>query len=249
VSRAILYDSTMCIGCRECEKACAARWKLPYNDAIAAEEQISAHKLTAIQTHGTRYSRRLCMHCADPTCASVCPVGALKKTALGPVVYDETKCIGCRYCMLACPFQVPTYEWQSRLPIVRKCDMCYERVSHGKPTACAEACPTGATICGDRDGLIQEARRRIREKPDEYSRRIYGVEEVGGTSVLFLAAVPFGQLGIPTNLPRTPLPMLTWKVLSHTPDIASVAGVLLGGVYWITHRREKVAAEEGRGTK
>jgi len=247
VSRAILYDSSMCIGCRECEKACAARWKLPYNEAIAAEEQISAHKLTAIQTHGTHYSRRLCMHCADPTCASVCPVGALKKTSLGPVVYDPAKCIGCRYCMLACPFQVPTYEWQSRLPTVRKCDMCYERVSQGKPTACAEACPTGATVCGDRDGLILEARRRIREKPDQYYGRIYGVEEVGGTSVLFLSPVPFGQLGIPTNLPKTPLPMLTWKVLSRTPDIASVAGVLLGGVYWITHRREKVAAEEGDG--
>ena len=158
MSLAILYDSSICIGCRECEKACAARWKLPYNDAIAAEEQISAHKLTAIQTHGARYSRRLCMHCADPTCVSVCPVGALKKTALGPVVYDQTKCIGCRYCMLACPFQVPTYEWSSRLPIVRKCDMCYERVSHGKPTACTEACPTGATMCGDRDALIAEAR-------------------------------------------------------------------------------------------
>jgi formate dehydrogenase iron-sulfur subunit len=96
VSLGILYDSSICIGCRECEKACAARWQLPYNDAIAAEEQISAHKLTAIQTHGTRYSRRLCMHCADPACASVCPVGAFKKTALGPVVYDPAKCIGCR---------------------------------------------------------------------------------------------------------------------------------------------------------
>jgi len=209
MSFGILYDSTKCIGCRECEKACAARWKLPYNDSVAAEEQISAHKLTAIQTHGERYSRRLCMHCVDPTCASVCPVGALKKTALGPVIYDPARCIGCRYCMLACPFQVPTYEWSSRLPIVRKCDMCYERVSHGKPTACAEACPTGATTCGEREHLILEARRRISEKPGEYFQRIYGVEEVGGTSVLFLSAVPFGQLGIPTNLPKTPLPMLT----------------------------------------
>jgi formate dehydrogenase iron-sulfur subunit len=101
-------------------------------------------------------------------------------------------------------------------------------------------------MCGDRDQLIAEARRRITEKPDQYYQRIYGVEEVGGTSVLFLAGAPFGQLGIPTSLPKTPLPMLTWKVLSRTPDIASVAGLLLGGVYWITHRREKVAAEEGR---
>ena len=148
---AILYDSTMCVGCRECEKACAARWNLPYNDAIAAEDQISAHKLTAIQAHGSRYSRRLCMNCNEPTCVSVCPVGAFKKTAPGPVVYDQTKCIGCRYCMLACPFQVPAYEWSSRLPIVRKCDMCFDRLAAGKMTACSEACPTGATITGDRD--------------------------------------------------------------------------------------------------
>jgi formate dehydrogenase iron-sulfur subunit len=184
------------------------------------------------------------MHCADPTCASVCPVGAFQKTALGPVVYDQNKCIGCRYCMLACPFQVPTYEWSSRLPIVRKCDLCYERVSHGKPTACMEACPTGATMCGDRDQLIAEARRRIAEKPGQYYGRVYGVEEVGGTSVLFLSAVPFEQIGLKTGLPKEPLPPLTWRVLSLVPDIASAGAMLLGGVWWITHRREAVAAAE-----
>ena len=109
--KAILYDSTLCIGCRACEGACAERWGLPYNDKIAAEEKISAHKLTAIETHGDKFSRRLCMNCLEPACASVCPVGALQKTALGPVVYDAEKCMGCRYCMQACPFQVPSYEW------------------------------------------------------------------------------------------------------------------------------------------
>ncbi|HUJ20291.1 MAG TPA: 4Fe-4S dicluster domain-containing protein [Bryobacteraceae bacterium] len=244
MSRAILYDSTLCVGCRECEKACAARWRLPYNDSVAAEEQISAHKLTAIQTHGERYSRRLCMHCADPACASVCPVGALRKTALGPVIYDQTKCIGCRYCMLACPFQVPVYEWGSRTPRVRKCDMCYDRVAQGKPTACAEACPTGATICGDRDQLIAEGRRRLAEKPEQYYRRIYGLQEGGGTSVLYLSAVPFEQIGLKTQLPNEPLPALTWRALSLVPDVVSTGGVLLGGIWWITHRRQEVAAEE-----
>ena len=243
----ILYDSTLCVGCRECEKACAARWQVPYNDKIAAEEQISAHKLTAIQTHGDHFSRRLCMHCNEPTCVSVCLVGAFQKTALGPVIYDQDKCIGCRYCMLACPFRVPTYEWSSRLPRVRKCDMCYDRLRAGKPTACAEACPTGATVSGDRDQLIAEAKRRIADKPDQYFGRIYGVEEAGGTATLFLSAVPFGEIGLPANLPSTALPKLTWQVLSRTPDIASLAGVLLGGVYWITHRREAVAAAEGKG--
>jgi formate dehydrogenase iron-sulfur subunit len=249
MSFAILYDSTLCIGCRECEKACAGRWKLPYNETIAAEEKISAHKLTAIETHGEHFSRRLCMHCNEPSCASVCPVGALHKTALGPVVYDETKCIGCRYCMLACPFQVPTYEWSSRTPRVRKCDMCYERQKAGKQTACAEACPTGATSCGDRNALITEARRRVAEKPDQYYQRIFGIDDVGGTSVLFLSAVPFEQIGVKTGLPKEPLPLLTWRALSLVPDVVSAGGVLLGGIWWITHRREEVAAAERRGKK
>jgi len=244
--RAILYDSTMCIGCKACEAACAERWHLPYDDKVAAESRLSAHKLTTIQVHGDHFSRKLCMHCAEPTCASVCPVGALHKTSLGPVVYDADKCMGCRYCMTACPFQVPVYEWNSRLPKVRKCDMCYDRQRAGKLTACAEACPTGATTCGDRDALIAEARRRMAAKPKDYYQRIYGLEEVGGTSVLYLSAVPFEQLGLRTNLPKQPLPMLTWRVLEAVPDVVSVGSVLLGGIWWITNRRDEVARAEGR---
>lgn len=246
MAKAVLYDSTLCVGCKACESACAERWGLPYNDKIAAEERLSAHKLTAIETHGDRFSRRLCMHCVEPTCASVCPVGALQKTALGPVVYDASKCMGCRYCMTACPFQVPTYEWDKRLPKVRKCDMCFERQSAGKPTACTEACPTGATICGERDALVAEARKRLEEKPDQYYQKIYGLKEAGGTSVLYLSAVPFEQIGLKTNLPQEPLPALTWRVLSTVPDVVSVGSVLLGGIYWITNRRDEVARKEGR---
>lgn len=243
--KAILYDSTLCVGCKACEDACAARWRLPYDDKVAAESRLSAHKLTTIQTFGERYSRRLCMHCAEPACASVCPVGALRKTAMGPVVYDAGKCMGCRYCMLACPFQVPAYEWNSRLPKVRKCDMCYERQAAGKPTACAEACPTGATTCGERDTLVAEARRRIAEKPKDYYPRIYGLKEAGGTSVLYLSAVPFDRIGLRTNVPQQPMPALTWRVLSLVPDVVSVGSVLLGGVWWITNRRDEVARKEG----
>lgn len=141
MSKAILYDSTLCIGCKSCEAACAERWRLPYNDKVAAEPRLSAHKLTAIQTFGEHFSRRLCMHCAQPTCASVCPVGALHKTSLGPVVYDAEKCMGCRYCMTACPFQVPAYEWDKRLPKVRKCDMCYDRQRAGLRPARRRAPP------------------------------------------------------------------------------------------------------------
>ncbi len=244
MANAVLYDSTLCVGCRECEKACAERWKNPYNDKIAAEEKLSAHKLTTIKTHGERFSRRLCMHCADPTCASVCPVGAFQKTALGPVVYDETKCMGCRYCMQACPFQVPAYEWDKLAPRVRKCDQCYSRQLAGKPTACAEACPTGATIVGERNAMIAEARKRLGDKPKEYFAAIYGLAEVGGTSTFILSAVPFEQLGLRTDLPKTALPPLTGAALSYVPDVVSVGAVMLGGIYWLSHRKEQVARAE-----
>ena len=246
MSNAILYDSTLCVGCRLCEGACAERWGLPYNDKIAGEERISAHKLTAIETHGDKYSRRLCMHCGEPACASVCPVGAIEKTALGPVVYDAEKCMGCRYCVQACAFQVPSYEWDKRLPRMRKCDMCYERQTHGEPTACAAACPTGATKFGSHDALVAEARQRISEKPGEYYGKIYGLKEVGGTSVLYLSAVPFEQIGLRTSVPQEPLPAFTWRVLELVPDVVSTGSVLLGGIWWITNRREEVAKAEGR---
>jgi formate dehydrogenase iron-sulfur subunit len=246
MSKAILYDSTLCIGCRACEGACAERWGLPYDDKIAAEEKISAHKLTAVETHGERFSRRLCMNCVQPACASVCPVGALQKTALGPVVYDADKCMGCRYCMQACPFQVPSYEWSALLPRMRKCDMCYERQSQGKVTACSESCPVGATKTGDRDALVAEARQRIAEKPDQYYSKIYGIEEVGGTSVFYLSAVPFEQIGLRTNVPKEALPETTWRVLEMLPDVVSTGAVLLGGIWWISNRREEVAKAEGR---
>jgi formate dehydrogenase iron-sulfur subunit len=244
---AILYDSTLCIGCRECEKACAGRWGLPYNAAIASEERLSAHKLTTIETHGERFCRRLCMNCVQPACVSVCPVGALSKTPLGPVVYDAQKCMGCRYCMQACPFQVPSYEWEARLPRMRKCDMCSERQQQGRPTACAEACPVEATKFGPREELLAEAQRRLAGKPGDYYPKVYGVEEVGGTSVLFLSAVPFEQIGLRTNLPHEPLPQTTWRVLELLPDVVSTGSVLLGGIWWITNRREEVARKEGPG--
>ena len=244
MSKAILYDSTQCIGCKLCEQACAERNGLPYDDSIAAEARLSAHKLTAVLTSEDKFMRRLCMNCEDPSCASVCPVGAFRKTELGPVVYDASRCIGCRYCMLACPFQVPAYQWNERLPIVRKCDMCADRVAAGRPTACTEICPTGATKFGERDELIAEARARIRDNPGQYLDHIFGIEEVGGTSVLLLSGVPFEQFHYRTDLLHEPMPLLTWRVLRHIPDIVTLGTVLLGGVWWITHRREEVAAAE-----
>lgn len=245
MSKALLYDATVCIGCKRCEEACAEHNSLPYTDAVAGEQKQSEHKFTVVLTKGDKFMRRLCMNCVDPACASVCPVGALKKTSAGPVVYDEDRCMGCRYCMVACPFSVPKYEWNKLLPRVRKCTMCPDRVQAGLQTACAEACPTGATKFGERDELISEAQQRIRENPGQYIDHIYGLTEVGGTSVLLLSSVPFQEFAYST--PQYPLPILTYRVLSRIPDIVPLGGILLGGIWWITHRREEVAAAEGKG--
>jgi formate dehydrogenase iron-sulfur subunit len=249
MSKALLYDATVCIGCKQCEQACADQNNLSYNDTVAAEQRQSEHKFTVVLTKDDKFMRRLCMNCQEPACASVCPVGALQKTALGPVTYDADKCMGCRYCMVACPFSVPKYEWNKLFPKVRKCVMCPDRVSAGKQTACAEICPTGATKFGERDDLIAEAQQRIRDNPGKYVNHIYGLNEVGGTSVLLLSSVPFEQFGYHTDLSKDPLPMLTYRVLSRIPDFVPLGGMLLGGVWWISHRREEVAAVEGHGGK
>jgi len=185
------------------------------------------------------------MHCLSPTCASVCPVGAMRKTPAGPVVYDADRCIGCRYCIMACPFGVPKYQWDRPVPVVGKCVMCAPRLAKGQPTACASVCPTGATLFGEREDLVREARRRIAQEPSRYVDRIYGLDEVGGTSVLMLAGVPFERLGLPSNLPHQPMPELTWRVLSELPNVVTFAAVFLGGIHWITKRRTYVRAIEG----
>jgi formate dehydrogenase iron-sulfur subunit len=244
MSKALLYDATICIGCKQCEQACATQNKLKYDDIVANEGQ-SDHKFTVVLTKNDKFMRRLCMNCSDPACASVCPVGALKKTEAGPVTYDENRCMGCRYCMVACPFSVPKYEWSKVLPRVQKCTMCPDRVLGGRPTACAEICPTGATKFGDREELILEAQKRIRDNPGQYVNHIYGLTEVGGTSVLLLSSVPFEEFGYRTDLSKDPLPILTYRVLSRIPDFVPLGGMLLGGVWWITHRREEVAEAEG----
>ena len=249
MSKALLYDATICIDCKQCEQGCATQNNLPYTDAIAAEQKQSEHKYTAVLNKGDKYMRRLCMNCQDPACASACPVAALRKTPAGPVTYDEGRCMGCRYCMMACPFNVPKYEWGKMLPKVRKCTMCPDRVAAGKPTACAEICPTGATKFGERDDLITEAKQRIHDNLGQYVNHIYGLDEVGGTSVLLLSSVPFERFGYRADMPTEPMPLLTGRVLSKVPDVVMLGGVLLGGIWWITNRREEVAAAEGSERK
>ncbi|HLK32755.1 MAG TPA: 4Fe-4S dicluster domain-containing protein [Terriglobales bacterium] len=240
-TKAILVDITKCIGCRNCEQACKEAHGFP----AESEPVLSATALTVVEPRGDKFVRRMCMHCQDPACASACPVGALKKTAAGPVVYEAGKCIGCRYCMLACPFGVPRYEWTKLAPYVKKCDMCAAQVAKGGVPACVQACPTGASQFGDREELLAEAQKRILENP-AYVRHIYGSEEVGGTSVFFLSDVPFEKLGFLAAPSNRPLPTLTAGALGDVPTVVLIGSSLLGGLYWFTERRRQVALAESR---
>jgi len=239
VKGAILFDSTKCIGCEACVAACKEQNNLP----AAIDSKLTAYTWTVVERRNKAFIRRMCMHCESPTCASVCPVEAFRKQPNGPVLYDASRCMGCRYCIMACPFDVPKYQWDRAMPIVQKCTMCPDRIVAGSATACASVCPTGATTYGERDHLIGEARARLASAPKSYIPRIYGMEEVGGTSVLILSGVPFSTLGLRTDLPLAPLPMLTWQGLSKIPDVVVVGGVFLYGIWWITSRRTKVQDE------
>jgi formate dehydrogenase iron-sulfur subunit len=233
---AILNDLTKCVGCGACVSACKEINELPPEDRPS---QLSASTWTVIEKHRGINIRRQCMHCLEPACVSVCPVYALQKTPEGPVIYDASRCIGCRYCMVGCPFGIPKYEWKNPLPKVQKCIMCFEkRLREGKEPACTSVCPTGATIFGDRDDLIHEAQHRILDDPDRYVNQIYGLDEAGGTSVLYLSGVPFGELGFKTDIQHSPYPPLTWNVLSKLPNVVSIGGILLLGFWWLTSRKD-----------
>ncbi len=230
----LLIDTTRCVGCRACQRACSQANNLAPQQPVdlggspgPPRQWLSAQVWTVVDyrvvktpkaQHQTwRTVKRQCMHCLEPACASVCPVGALYKTQEGPVIYRSERCMGCRYCMIACPFDVPKFDWQSGLPLIGKCTLCAPKLAAGLKPACVEACPTGALRFGRRDQLLQKAQARIKAMPDRYFDHIYGEHEVGGTSILYLADVPFEQLGFRTDLGTEPLLDLTWRVMSKIP--------------------------------
>jgi Fe-S-cluster-containing dehydrogenase component len=236
----VLVDLTRCIGCRACENACRLRWDEPPLPAAAigygpGDEKLTYRTRTFVDFPKTNQSanvpvKRQCMHCLDPACVSVCPVAALEKMDTGPVVYRENLCIGCRYCILACPFSIPKYEWDNALnPRVSKCDFCADRQHKGQTPACVAACPTGTLKFGKRAELLQEARARIDSQPKRYTS-IFGDKVAGGTSWIYLSATPPEELGFPKDLPQQSLPSLTWKVLSKLPFVVIGVGILLGGI-------------------
>jgi formate dehydrogenase iron-sulfur subunit len=239
--KALLIDITKCIGCQTCSGACKEAHGTPGDP----EPHLSATALTAVSEMDGKFVRKQCMHCEEPACASACLVGAIKKTEAGPVVYDKSKCVGCRYCMMACPHSVPRYEWSKLAPYMKKCDMCSERVMAGQPTACAEACPVQATIFGNRDEILHEARKRVIEDP-KYVPHIYGEREYGGASMFFISDVEFDRLGFVIPKDELPLPDVSKAALDEAPMVVLVGGTMLAGLYWITNRRREVLVAEAQ---
>ncbi|HTS03837.1 MAG TPA: 4Fe-4S dicluster domain-containing protein [Thermoanaerobaculia bacterium] len=256
----VLVDTTRCVGCRACEAACAEANRLagpekPGDETVfASRRKTSPTALTVVNKSAVkspsgedRYAKSQCMHCVTPACASGCVVKALEKTAAGPVVYHEDRCLGCRYCMIACPFGVPKYEYSKAAPLVKKCTFCAARQEKGLPPACADACPSGALTFGKRADLLEEARARIYQNPTKYIHEIYGENEAGGTSWLYITDVPFTSYGLPSDIAKKSYPEMADGALSAVPFVVTLWPPLLMGLYTFSKRRDDAAgAESGK---
>jgi formate dehydrogenase iron-sulfur subunit len=257
MAKSVLVDMTRCIGCRGCQTACKEWNELPARKTTFQGEYSNPVRLNSDTYTRIRYSemddkgrpvwsfiKEQCLHCKNPACASVCPVAALTKSANGPVVYDYDRCIGCRYCMLACPFRIPTYEWESARPWVQKCSFCSERIKDGLVPACIKVCPTTTMFYGEDKEVLAEAKKRIANNPGKYVNHIYGEKEAGGTSWMYISNVPFDQLGFTRNVPQFNLSDLTWDYIGKVPALFGVVFVAgIGG--WIITRRNEAESKEG----
>lgn len=236
---AVLVDITRCTGCRKCEEACADQNHLPIPD-IRDKSVFDHHRSTNTTSwtvvnryrtpRGEVFVKSQCMHCSEPGCASACLVRAMEKTRSGPVIWHEDRCMGCRFCMVSCPFDIPKFEYDSPVPRIRKCIMCWDRIAEGRVPACVEGCPVEALTFGKRRNLLELARSRIYYEPDRYVHDIYGEREVGGTGWLYLAGVPFETLGFKTHLGDRPYPELSQEFLYSVPIILALWPAFLLGV-------------------
>lgn len=257
--KALLIDTTRCVGCRGCQVACKQWNSLPGEETkffggpgYQNPRDLSSKTWTLLTYNEAQigdkydwvYGKLQCMHCDEPACAASCPTKAMEKLADGPVIYHKDRCLGCRYCMLACPFQVIRFDWNSANPYVSKCTMCAERVRGGAEPACAKTCPTEAIVFGERDALLAEAHRRIEADPRRYVHHVFGESEVGGTCVLHLSNVPFEVLGYRSDLPEKSLRRWTEPAMRPIPYVVSGLSLALGAVAWIVNRRQKAAAED-----
>ncbi len=251
----VLVDTTRCVGCRSCEMACAEAHHLTVPDisdpsAFEKERKTTVSQWTVVNRYETEkgeiFVKTQCMHCNQPGCVAACLVKAMEKRKEGPVTW-ETNCMGCRYCMPSCPFEIPKFEYQSSTPRIQKCNMCWERLGKGEKPACVENCPEEALLFGPRRKLIEEANSRIYKNPEKYITQIYGEHEVGGTGYLYLSKVPFEQIGFRTDLGTTPYPEYTKGFLYSVPLVLLLWPAFLIGVNTVTKREEEKRRKgEGR---
>jgi Fe-S-cluster-containing dehydrogenase component len=243
----ILVDTTRCAGCRSCEFACAEAHGFPEPDSdfevLEKERTPTTTQWTLVNQYDTEtgevYVKKQCMHCNQPACASACLTKAMLKTEEGPVIWREDKCMGCRFCMISCPFDLPRFEYDSANPKIQKCNLCWDRLAQGAQPVCVEACPAEAISFGKRTELIQEARSRIAAEPDLYNSHIYGEHEVGGTGYLYLASVPFEQLGFRTDLESVPYPELSKDYLYAVPIVLTLWPAFLLALHNATKKEEE----------
>jgi len=250
--RGVLVDTTKCIGCRACEAACAEAntlsGQIALDDAaaFAKPRKTDTASFTVVNKAAVaspaRFVKQQCMHCVEPACASACLARALDKTPAGPVVYHKDRCLGCRYCMVACPFDVPKYEYEKALPYVRKCTFCADRQEKGEAPACTSVCPSGALTFGSRNALLDTARERLYAKDSTYVRHIYGENEVGGTSWMYITDIPLEKLGLPTEVGSYAYSSLTQASLAAVPFVLTLWPPLLMGIYSFSKRRNDVGA-------
>jgi formate dehydrogenase iron-sulfur subunit len=251
-AKGVLVDTTLCVGCRTCEASCSDANHLPEPAMLGDEKVFETRRTTGPHTFTVvnraenstdRFAKTQCMHCINPACASACPGRALEKTPGGPVTYNGSRCLGCRYCMVACPFDVPKFEYEKAMPYVKKCTFCAARQAEGKMPACAENCPTGALKFGTRAALLEEARTRIYQNPDKYVHHIYGDQEAGGTSWLYISDLPLERLGLKGGLDPAAYPELSQTALAAVPMVLTLWPPVLMGLYAINRRRAEVARE------
>jgi Fe-S-cluster-containing dehydrogenase component len=245
---AMLIDVSRCVGCGNCQRSCTQANKLqptPEQLTKLGAQTFTQIKQVDLEGGKTRWVKRQCMHCLDAACASACPVKALYGTEEGPVAYRPDRCLGCRYCMVSCPFDMPRFEWGNGLtPEIRKCMFCYERQQAGRRPACVENCPSGALKFGSRDELLAEAHSRIAANPKVYVDHVYGEHEAGGAAMLYISDVPFALLGFRTDIGTRPIPAYTWDVMSKLPFVVGGLAVVLTGASVITRRRNGVHHDE-----
>jgi Fe-S-cluster-containing dehydrogenase component len=258
-SKGVLFDAVRCIGCRKCEQGCNEVNNLPapakpFDDLTVLDtpRRTQNEEFTVVnkyeQADGAPVFRKIqCMHCLEPSCASACFVAAFAKQPSGAVTYDESVCVGCRYCMVACPFEIPTYSYEDPItPKVIKCDLCDANIKAGKIEipGCVNKCPKEALVYGERDELIKIARNRIEAAPEKYVDHIYGEREMGGTSWLYLSGVPFTQIGMRDDLGVQSGPELTSGALSVVAMVPALWPLLLAGLYGVTKRTDKINKKE-----